>query len=112
MFSDFKTGQIVARLSRGDMDEITIESKQFDLKIHNQPINLPKLKSFLAEIFHNECLKEIWKHSATSFFSDEIDQIADGLDIWAYGSNAKALVNKPFLRLPHIAQPSIRTTSI
>ncbi len=67
------------------MDEIPIleESNLFDSKIHNQPVNLLKFKSFLAEMIPDECLQEIRKHPATTFFSDEIDQIADGLDIWA-----------------------------
>jgi hypothetical protein len=86
MFSEFKTGQIVARLLRGDMDEIPIlESNLFDSKIHNQV-----QKSFLAEMIPHECLQEIWKHPATTFFSNKIDQIADGLDIWADQSNTKA----------------------
>ena len=67
------------------MDEIPIleESNLFDSKIHNQPVNLLKFKSFLAEMIPDECLQEIWKHPATTLFSDDIDQIADGLDIWA-----------------------------
>jgi hypothetical protein len=74
------------------MDEITLESKLFDSKIHNQPVNLPKLKSFLAEMIPDECRQEIWKPPATTFFSIKVDQIADGLDtpVWANRSNPKA----------------------
>jgi hypothetical protein len=80
VFSEFMTGQIVARLLRGGMDEIPVlESNLFDSKIHNQPVDLPKFESILADMIPDEC----WKHPATTFFSKEIDQIADGLDIWA-----------------------------
>jgi hypothetical protein len=66
------------------MDVIPIlESNLFDSKIHNQPVNLVNFKSFLAEMITNECLEEIRKHPATTFFSEtKIDQIADGLDTW------------------------------
>jgi hypothetical protein len=70
VFFEIKTGQIVARLLRGEMDEIPILESNllFDSKIHNKPVNLPKFKVFLAEMIPNECLEEIWKDPETTFF--------------------------------------------
>ncbi len=90
VFSELKTGQIVASFFSGDMDVMTFESNLFNEKMHDRPLNLRKLQAFLADMVPDECLQTIWQYPTTTFFSKEIDQISDGLDILGDASNPNA----------------------
>jgi hypothetical protein len=91
MLSEFKPGQIVARCLREDMDEIATELNLFHSKIHDEPVNFfPKFQAFLGDMIQAECHQEIWQHLARTFFSEEIDQTVNRLDIWGDISNSNA----------------------